>query len=88
MRPLGQKIDIDAGAQEPLVGQSVVGAGVDDHPPALVAEVEIGAALPGGALAARPGSEAGVSSPESAGKGRLGRAIQNRLNTMVKMHSA
>lgn len=47
---LGQKIDIDAGAQEPLVGQSVVGAGVDDHPPALVAEVEVGAALPGGAL--------------------------------------
>ena len=47
---LGQEIDIDAGAQEPLVGQSVVGAGVDDHPPALVAEVEVGAALPGGAL--------------------------------------
>ena len=35
--------------------------------------------------AARPGSVAGVSSPESAGKGRLGRAIQNRLNTMVKL---
>ena len=85
---LGQEIDIDAGAQEPLVGQPVVGAGVDDHPPALVAEVEVGAALPGGALRSRTrlGGRrlfAGVGREGETGQGHPEQAEHDG-----KMHSA
>ena len=90
---LRQEVDIDAGAEHPLDSGLAVGVTLPDHDqrPALVTEVVGGgAAFPARActeMLGRDGDRGLLlrSRHGPAGVSR-GRAIQNRLNTMVKTH--